>query len=298
MTNPTAAPVLSATTRQSNSKLGVLLMLGGMFLFSAVDTQAKFLTAEFHPAQIIWFRQLGLLFGVIILLCLKGSSVLVTKQPLLQVSRGCLAICSAVLFVYAIRYAELADAVAVSFVAPFFLTILGAFILGEKVGIRRWCAVVVGFIGAMIIIRPGSGAVHPAVMLVVLAALFYAMRQVIGRLLADTDKTQTTVAYTAIIGSILITLPMPLVWKSPDSAAQVGLIICMAIMAAIAEVLVIKALEVAEAVVVAPIHYTLIIWGTIYGYLVFGQLPDLWTWVGTAIIVSAGIFTLYRSQGK
>jgi len=141
-------------------------MLGGMFLFSAVDTQAKFLTTDFHPAQVIWFRQLGLFIGVIILLAMKGPSILSTAQPALQLIRGVLAICSGLLFVYAIRHAELVDAVAVSFVAPFFLTILGAFFLGEKVGIRRWSAVAVGFIGAIIIIRPGTDAVHPAVLLV------------------------------------------------------------------------------------------------------------------------------------
>jgi len=272
----------------------MLLMLGGMFLFSAVDTHAKFLTDTFHPTQVIWFRQLGLLLGVLILLVIKGSAILKTQQPVLQVTRGVLAIFSAVLFVYAIKYAALADAVAVSFVAPFFLTILGALVLKETVGINRWMAVIVGFIGALIIIRPGSDAVHPAVLLVVLAAALFAMRQIIGRLLADTDKTTTTVAYTAIIGSTLISLPLPFIWQSPISGAQIGIICSMTILAAIAEVMVIRSLEVAEAVVLAPIHYSLIIWGTIYGYLVFGHLPDRWTWLGTAIIVCAGLFTLYR----
>ncbi len=273
-------------------------MLGGMFLFSAVDTQAKFLTSDYHPTQIIWFRQIGLFIGVMILLAMKGPNILKTHQPALQLTRGALAICSGLLFVFAIRHAQLVDAVAVSFVAPFFLTILGALFLGEKVGFRRWSAVVVGFIGAMIIIRPGTGAVHPAVLLVVIAALVYAMRQVIGRKLADTDKTHTTVAYTAIVGSLLISLPMPFVWRTPETTTHILLIISMATMGAVAEVLVIKALEVAEAVVVAPIHYTLIIWGTIYGYLVFDQLPDIWTWTGTTIIVAAGIFTLRRSNAK
>ena len=269
-------------------------MLGGMFLFSAVDTMAKFLTDTFHPTQIIWFRQLGLFVGVIVMLAIKGPSILKTRQPVLQVTRGALAVCSAVAFVYAIKYVALADAVAVSFVAPFFLTIAGAIVLKETVGINRWMAVTVGFIGALIIIRPGTGAIHPAVLLVVVAALLYAIRQIIGRLLADTDDTKTTVAYTAIIGSLLITLPLPFIWVSPESISQVALIIAMTVLAAGAEIMVIKALEVAEAVVLAPIHYTLIIWGTVYGYLVFGQFPDLWTWVGTAIIVAAGLFTYYR----
>ncbi len=273
-------------------------MLGGMFLFSAVDTQAKFLTDTFHPTQIIWFRQLGLLIGVVILLCVKGPSILKTEQPKLQCTRGVLAICSAVAFVFAIRHVAIADAVAVSFVAPFILSLMAAVVLKETIGLNRWIAVAAGFIGALIIIRPGTGAIHPAVLLVVLAAFIYAMRQIIGRLLADTDKTVTTVAYTAIVGSLVITIPLPFVWVTPETGFQILIICSMAILAAFGEVMVIKSLEVAEAVVVAPIHYSLIIWGTMYGYLVFDHLPDRWTWVGTAIIVCAGLFTLRARPAK
>lgn len=271
-------------------------MLTGMFTFSAVDTTAKFLTDSFHPVQIIWFRQLGLLIGVIAIMLYKGTSILKTAQPKLQLCRGTLAICSALLFVFAVKYAPLADVVAATFVAPFFLTILGAMILGERVGIHRWSAVCIGFVGALIIIRPGLGAIHPAVILAVIAAFFYAVRQIIGRLLSDTDATITTIAYTAVVGSLIITLPLPLVWQSPESAFQIALLVIMAVLAAFGEVLVIKALEVAEAAVVAPMHYTLIIWGTLYGYFVFNQLPDRWTWLGTAIIVIAGLYTLQRER--
>ncbi len=271
-------------------------MLTGMFVFSAVDTTAKLLTDVFHPVQIIWFRQLGLFIGVLVLLVIKGSGILKTSRLPLQLSRGVLAICSALLFVFAVKYAPLADVVAATFVAPFFLTIMGALILGERVGIHRWTAVVIGLIGALIIIRPGMGVIHPAVMLAVLAAVFYAARQVIGRLLSDNDNTTTTIAYTSITASLLITLPLPLVWQTPDSSFQVLLLVIMATLAAVGEILVIKALEVAQAVVIAPIHYTLIIWGTLYGYFVFHQLPDKWTWIGTAIIVTAGLYTWQREK--
>jgi S-adenosylmethionine uptake transporter len=267
-----------------------------MFIFSAVDTTAKLLTETFHPVQIIWFRQLGLFAGVLVLLCIKGPRLLKTTRLPLQLSRGALAICSALLFVFAVKYAPLADVVAATFVAPFFLTIMGALILGEHVGIHRWTAVAVGLIGALIIIRPGLGVIHPAVMLAVLAALFYAARQVIGRLLSDTDSTVTTIAYTSITASLLITIPLPLVWQTPDSTLQLLLLTLMAVLAAAGEILVIKALEVAEAVVVAPIHYTLIIWGTLYGFFVFHQLPDRWTWFGTAIIICAGLYTWQREK--
>jgi len=267
-----------------------------MFVFAAGDTVAKLLTDEFHPVQIIWFRQSGLFAGVLILLAVRGISVLHSKQPALQIVRGVLVVCSSLLFVYAVRYVPLADATAASFVAPFFVTILGAALLKEKVGIRRWSAVVIGFIGALIIVRPGMGVIHPAAMLVVIAAAMFSTRQVIGRLLADTDKTITTIAFTAITASFVISLPLPFVWQMPGTITLWGLLALMALLAAVGEILVIKALEVAEAAVIAPIHYTIIIWATIYGYLVFHQLPDMWTLAGTAIIVFAGFYTLQRAK--
>ena len=265
-------------------------------LFSAADMLAKLLTDAFHPVQIIWFRQLALLIGVMILLSRTGASVLRSGRPGLQIMRGVLAVCSGILFVTAVKYVPLADAVAATFVAPFFLTIMGAVVLGEKVGVRRWSAVVVGFVGALIIISPGMGAIHPAVMLVVAAAACYASRQVIGRLLADTDRTVTTVAFTAITASFVISLPLPFVWQTPTTSFQWWALLAMALLAGVGEILVIKSLEVAEAAVVAPMHYSLILWGTAYGYLVFGQLPDQWTWLGTIIIVAAGIYTLRRDR--
>lgn len=274
------------------------MMLAGMFLFAAADVLAKVLTEHFHPVQIFWFRQIALLLGVLVILSIHGRSVLQTSRRALQITRGTLVVFSSLLFIYAVRHVPLADAVAASFVAPFFLTILGALVLGEKVGIRRWSAVVVGFVGALIIVRPGMNAVHPAVMLVVVAAACYAIRQVLGRLLADTDKSITTITYTALTASFIASLTLPFFWIWPATGAQWLILLGMALCGGVGEVMVIKALEAAEAAAVAPIHYTLIIWGTLYGYLVFDQLPDQWTWAGTAIIVSAGIYTLKRDSIK
>ncbi len=271
-------------------------MAAGMFLFSAVDTQAKFLTATLHPIQIVWSRQLGLLIGVLILLALRGVSILHTRHPGLQILRGGLAASSATLFIVAVSFVPLADAVAVSFVAPFIVTVLGALMLREPVGIRRWAAVTIGFLGTMIVIRPGLGVIHPAVMLVLLAATLFALRQILSRVLSSSDRTVTTLAYTALVGSLVLTVPLPFVWQWPTSPVEIALLVGIAIMAALAELLVIKALEVAQAVVVAPVQYTLLIWGTMYGYLVFSQLPDLWTWIGALIIVATGFYTLHRER--
>jgi len=271
-------------------------MLCAMIAFAAGDAVAKFLTSSLHPVQIIWFRQLGLFVGICLLLSFRGLHIFESWRPGLQITRGVLVVCSSVLFVFAVRYVPLADAVAASFVAPFFLTMFGAFLLKEKVGIRRWSAVVIGFVGALIVIRPGMGSVHPAIILVVIAAALYATRQVIGRLLADTDSTVTTIAYTALTASLVVSLPLAFVWQWPASSAQWLLLLAMALTGAIGEILVIKALEVAEAAVIAPMHFTLIIWGTLYGYLLFNQLPDHWTLLGAAIIVAAGIYTFRRDR--
>ena len=279
--------------RRSESGKGILFMALGMFLFSAVDTGAKFLTDGLHPFQITWTRQLGLLGGAIFLIAYHGRTVLRTRHPWLQVSRGVVAVGSASSFIFGITYVALADAVAISFVAPFMVTLMGAFILREPVGVRRWAAVIVGFVGAMIVIRPGMGIVNPAAMLGVVAGFFFAGRQIISRWLADTDSTATTVVYTAIVGSALLTVPLPFLWQTPSSD-QIVILVGIAVIAGVAEVFVIMALQVAMAVVVAPMHYTLMIWGTFYGFMVFGQLPDRWTWIGAAVIIASGIYTLRR----
>jgi len=279
-----AAPLQNAPRpRRNDSGLGIALMATGMFLFSLVDTQGKFLTDTLHPVQIVWSRQLGLVLGVLVVLAYRGVSILRTSNPALQIARGTMAAGSATLFIFAVSYVPLADAVAVSFVAPFIVTLLGALVLREPVGIRRWAAVSIGFLGTLVIIRPGLGAIHPAVMLVIAAAALFALRQVLSRVLSGGDRTVTTVAYTALTSSLILSVPLPFVWVWPTENIQFILLFS-------------KALEVAQAVVVAPLHYTIMIWSTCWGFLVFGDLPDIWTWVGALIIVASGAYTLHRER--
>lgn len=267
-----------------------------MFVFSAVDTQAKFLTDTLHPVQIVWARQLGLLIGVLVLLAIRGASVLRTRRPVLQVTRGAMAAGSACLFIVGITYVPLADAVVVSFVAPFIVTVLGALLLREPVGARRWVAVIIGFLATLIVIRPGMGVVHPAAIFVVMAAILFALRQVLSRLLSGVDGMATTVAYTALAGSLVLTLPLPFVWRWPETGTEILLLVGIAVLASLGELLVIWALEVAQAVVVAPVMYTLILWSTMYGYLVFADVPDGWTLLGAAIIIATGLYTFHRER--
>lgn len=290
-----AAPLVTGRApRRPDNLRGLALMGLAFFVFAASDAQAKLLTGMFHPMQVVWTRQLGLLAGVLVLLALKGPAILKTGRPGMQVLRGTLAVISSSAFIIALRYVPLADAVAVSFVAPFMVTVLGALVLGEKVGPRRWTAVAIGFAGTLIVIRPGLGVIHPAVMLVVGAATAFALRQILSRVLAGTDRTATTVAYTALVSVVLLSLPLPFFWRTPAAGGELALLIGMAACGALGELLVIRALETAEAIVLAPVHYSLILWGTFYGWLVFGQLPDRWTWLGAAIIVATGLYIMHR----
>lgn len=273
-------------------------MATGFFAFSAADTLAKLLTESFHPLQIVWMRMIGLFFGVCILLLIRGPKLLHTPKPALQVIRGAIAVGSATLFIFAITYVPLADAVAVSFIAPFIVTVLGAVFLKEPVGIRRWLAVATGFVGMLIVIRPGLGVFHPSIFLVVIAAILFALRQLISRWLSGIDQVATTVAYTSIVAFLLTSATLPFVWVTPSGASVVLTIVALSLLSAIGEILIISALDTAQSVVLAPIHYSLIIWGTIYGYLVFNDLPDQWTLLGCGVIVLSGLYTIYREHIK
>jgi S-adenosylmethionine uptake transporter len=286
----------AGASARPNNALGIILMTSGMFMFGAADAQAKLLTETLHPIQIIWFRYLGLVAAAVLILSVRGLPALRTARPGLQLARGACAASSATLFVVALGFVPLADAVAVAFVAPFMVTVLAALLLREPVGIRRWIAVTIGFLGAMIVIRPGLGTVHPAAMLVLAAAGLFALRQIISRFLSATDRTETTIVYTALVGLAIMTVPLLFVWQTPATRTELLLLAGLGLCGAVGEVLVIKALEVAQAVVVAPMQYTLLLWGTLYGYFLFADLPHFWTWVGAAIIVATGLYTLHRER--
>ena len=292
-----AAPINAPLPSQQAQNLrGIVLMAMGFFSLAACDMQAKLLTAELPAFQIVWFRQLGLLIGVLALLAIRGRALLVSVKPGLQIARGLTAAVSAACFIVGVGFVPLADAVAVTFIAPFVVTILGALILREPVGPRRWAAVAAGFVGMLIVIRPGMGVFHPAILFIVAAACMFAFRQVLSRWLPGADSVTTTVAYTSLTSSLVITLTLPFVWVTPDSLSTWGIIAGLAICAGLGEVLVIRALDIAQAVVLAPVHYSMILWGTFYGFVIFGDLPDSWTILGCAIIVASGLYTVHRER--
>ncbi|MFT5114985.1 MAG: drug/metabolite transporter (DMT)-like permease [Parasphingorhabdus sp.] len=282
----------------SNTTRGIWLMGAGFAAFSCGDLIAKLLTADFHPFQVVWARQFGVVSVVIVFFVLKGKIIFRSVAPKMQLLRGLCAIISASCFIFAISYVALADAIAVTFAAPFIVTVLGATILGEKVGMRRWIAVLVGFIGTLIILRPGADVFHPAIFLVLLASMAFATRQIVSRFIGSRDPTLTTLAYTALTTFLVLALPMPWYWKTPETLTPVLLMVGLTLFAGLGEFLIIRALELADAVVVTPMHYTLIFYSTLWGFLFFGDFPDYWTWLGTFIVIASGIYMHLRETRR
>lgn len=289
-------PMRVAGPSRADNLRGAMFMLAGMFVFSAIDAQTKYLTQYLPPLQIVWSRQLGLFFGVLLLISIRGFAVMRTSHPVLRVSRGVAAAMSATLFIIDLNYVPLADAVSVTFIAPMVVTVLGAVVLGERVGIHRWTASVIGFLGTVIVIRPGFDSFHPGLLLPFSAAILFALRQIISRHIGHRDRTETTVAYAAITATLLLSLSLPFVWTPIDSTHLLLVIAAMSLMAALGEYLVIRALEIGLAVFVSPLHYTIIIWAGLYGYFLFGRFPDGWTWVGAIIIVASGLYVMHRER--
>lgn len=282
-----------ARLRRAGNVVGVVLMLLAFFLHSLSDVGSKMLAESHHPLQLAWIRLLGLLLGVMFLIGRNGASILRTRHPFLQIFRGLLIVVSASAYLIALAYVPLADAVAVTFVAPFVVIVLAATVLKEKVGAARWLAAIVGFAGTLIIIRPGAGVLHPAISLSLIAGSAFAIRQVISRFVAGSDPLATTVVYTTLTAFIVLSLPLAFVWNSPATPQHLALMVGIACLTGAGEYLIMRALDIAQAVVVAPLIYTIMIWSTLWGLIFFGTLPDVWTFAGTALVIGSGIFTIY-----
>ena len=293
--NTTPTPTADSLHVQHNGR-GILLMGLAFFTFTLVDTIAKLLTDATHPFEVVWFRQAGLLVAAVLIVARRGPRVFRSRHTGLQIARGAMVALASMLFVSGIRFVPLADAVAVSFIAPFVVTIGGAVFLREHVGPHRWAAIAIGFVGVLIVLRPGLGVMQPAMVLVLGSATLFALRQLMSRVIARDDSTATTIVYSAFAGSAVLTLTLPWVWTWPSDPKVWALLAALAVLAGIAEALVFRALEIAEAVVVTPLHYTTIVWASVWGFLVFGQFPDGWTWVGTAIIIATGLYTVHRER--
>ena len=281
-----------------NNPRGILLMALGFALFAVADTIAKVLLEYYPPVQVVFIRMLGLFFGVNLMMLYNFKWVGKTNNLSKQLLRGLAQAGSAVSFLIGLRTIAIADATSIAFVAPLFVIILSYFILKEPIGIRRWLAVIIGFSGTLIIIRPGFEIINLGHIFIIIAALLFAVRQIISRLIASTDDPLTTAFFTAYTSVVIFVLFQPWVWTPITDKNHIFLFVVFASFAGIAEFLVIKSLQIAHAVVVSPLQYTLLIWVTIFGFFIWGILPDIWTFLGAGVIIATGLYSLHRERLK
>lgn len=211
----------------------------------------------------------------------------------LQLVRGGFLLGATGLFFAAIAVMPLADALALVFVAPLVVTALSPAILGERVGPRRWTAVVAGFLGVLAIVRPGFTAIDPGMLLALGAGTSYALYSLATRKLSGSAPPLVTLAYTALLGAVVMSAAVPFVWVSPKTT-ELAWMLLMGALGAAGHYLVIKSFEHAEASLLAPFGYSEMVMATIVGYFAFGDFPDVRTWIGIMIIIASGIYVSLR----
>ncbi|HEX3497919.1 MAG TPA: DMT family transporter [Stellaceae bacterium] len=273
---------------------GIAMALTAMFLFSGMDGLSKYLAVDYHPIEIAAMRQFFTTLALLPFL-LRSPLALRTKRPLVQIGRGLCMFCSSILFIFGLSHLPIADASAIGFVSPLLVTALSIPLLGEKVGIRRWSAVIVGFTGVMIVVRPGTGAFDPAALYPLASAAAWALGLILTRIMRNSDQVLTTIFYSTLVGLVIGGAALPFVWRTPDLAG-LGLMAAMGLLSTISQTLLISAFARAAASILAPFSYSQMVWSTLIGYFVFATLPDALTWIGAAIVIASGIYTLHREH--
>jgi len=289
---------MSLSYKKQHPLKGVLFFMTAIFLISVVDTVCKVFTKDLHSIQLVWGYFVGINLTLWVFFLLKGakfSNLRRTERPLLQIIRPAFLVCSISSLFIGLTYLPIAEATVIGFVAPLFITALSVPILKESVDIHRWSAVAIGLVGVIIIIRPGGDLWHLASVMPLLGALFFALFQIITRLLAATERTHTTLFYTGLGGLAWSSLIVPFVWVTP-SITHIFVFLSTGAMGAMAHLCMISAFDRAEASLLAPYNYTKLIWVSVLGYLIFNDVPSLDMWIGAIIIVSAGFYVLYRER--
>ncbi len=278
---------------------GILLMCAGVSLFPLMNAMMKLLTARYPVLEIVWARFTGhLIVMLVVFLPQYGRRLIATRHPWAQIARSALMLGSNTVFVFAIGKVPLATASAIGFTSPLIVTALSVPLLREQVGIRRWSAVCVGFLGALLIIRPGSGFANPAVLLLLASAGAYALYQIATRWVMAYDSPATGIIFAALLGSLATTAVLPFVFIMPKSLADLAMLISLGCLGGLGHFLVIKAFQAAPAAVIAPLGYVELVGTATLGYLIFANFPDALTWVGAVIIIASGLYIAMRERKR
>ena len=274
---------------------GILWMLLSCFLFGHFNVLAKYLTLTYPTIQVLWVRFAVHALVILPLLVRGPPGIMVSRVLGLQLLRSIsLAICTALFFV-GLMLLPVAEITALLFLAPILVTALSTPMLGEAVGPRRWAGVAVGFVGAMIIIRPGIDLLQLSAIVPLGAATFLAVYQITARVASRSDHALTTLAYSPLVGLVGTSVIVPYFWQAPDTWGWF-LMVLLGTLGGGGQYAMIKGYEAAEASMVAPFFYTILIWVAVSGFFVFGEVPDHWTAFGAVVMVASGLYILHRER--
>ncbi len=252
--------------RPHDARRGIVLMIAGLAMFSIGEGAVKYLTTEYEIVQIVWARYT--FHAVLFLVIFSGSGIrrqIATARPWLHLGRSILLLIATAFFFTAVRYLTLSEAISINFVSPLLVTAFSIPLLGERVGIRRWLAIMVGFMGVLIIVRPGFGVMHWAAILPLGTAACYALYQILTRIAARTEDARTSLFWTSAVGVVVTSAVVPFWWTAPSPLAWT-LMVGTGLLFGFGHYLLIKGFEVAPASMLAPFIYTQLIWVTIIGY--------------------------------
>jgi drug/metabolite transporter (DMT)-like permease len=290
---------LAADTKPAHTEsaiVGIGWMLVTVFWFVSLDAGAKYLL-EFYPtAQVTWLRFFFALLFAIVVMAPTLRRELVSRKLSLQLLRSGLLAVTTGLFFVGIRTTPLATATSIMFLSPILVTVLSVPLLGETVGIRRLAGVAVGFLGAVIVVRPDVGGISSGALFLLGAAFTNSLYQIITRKVRIYDPPATTLFYTALVGAAVFAVPMPGQWVAPESLAHWGIFAFVGLAGGIGHLCLIRAFRAAPASVVAPFTYAGLVWSTLFGLVFFSELPGPRTYVGAGLIIAAGLYIFHRER--
>lgn len=286
-----------ASHERGSRLTAIALMCGAVACFALLDTTAKYLNLYMSTLQVVWARYTGaFLFPFIVSNPWTRPGLTRTNRPLLQLVRSVLLLASTLCNFAALRYLQLDEAIALIFSTPFFVAALSGPMLGERVRWRRWTAIAIGFVGVLVVTRPAASSFHPAALLSLSAALCYALYSITTRMLARTDSNETTLFYSNLVGALALLPVVPFVWTPPSGPLVIALMVATGAIGSFGHYLLIAAHRLAPAAVLSPFIYSEIVLVTVLGFIVFGDVPNRFTLIGAAIVVTSGLYILHRER--
>ena len=293
-TTPDLTPHLTPEgPRKVDNFRGLLYMLAGAVLISCLHALVRDMTQELPPFEVAFFRNLVVLIVLTPPLFRQDRSAWKSKRPDLQLLRGVVGLGAMLTWFYTLQVVPVGDATALSFTVVLFTSLGAVFMLREKMGLRRWSALLVGFVGTAIILRPGFQDISPGYLLALGSTVLWAWALLIVKVLARHDSPVTIVFYSSVYFTPATLVLALFVWEWPTWMQLIEMI-AIGLLAAVAHVCMAKAMQLGEASAVMPADFTRLLWAAGLGYIMFGEFPDFWTWVGGTVVFASTMYITYR----